>query len=36
VHDVYLVFRNEQAPTGQQMLFVVLTATFQGGKRDGG
>ena len=32
VHDVYLVFRNEQAPNGQQMLFVVLTATFQAGK----
>ena len=29
VHDVYLVFRNEQSPSGQQMLFVVLTATFQ-------
>jgi cytochrome c len=29
VHDVYFVFRNEQAPSGQQMLFVVLTATFQ-------
>ena len=31
VHDVYLVFRNEQASSGQQMLFVVLTATFQAG-----
>jgi len=31
VHDVYLVFRNEQSPSGQQMLFVVLTATFQAG-----
>ena len=29
VHDVYLVFRNDQVPSGQQMLFVVLTATFQ-------
>jgi hypothetical protein len=33
---VYLVFRNEQATSGQQMLFVVLTATFQGGKAVGG
>jgi cytochrome c len=36
LHDVYLVFRNEQATSGQQMLFVVLTATFQGGKAVGG
>jgi cytochrome c len=35
VHDLYFVFRNDQAPSGQQMLFVVLTATFQGGKTDG-
>ena len=26
-HDVYLVFRNEQA-AGDQLLFVLLTATF--------
>ena len=31
VHDLYFVFRNEQVPSGQQMLFVVLTATFQTG-----
>ncbi|HKG93832.1 MAG TPA: ThuA domain-containing protein [Gemmatimonadaceae bacterium] len=30
VHDVYFVFRNEQAG-GQQMLFVVVTATFESG-----
>ena len=30
VHDLYLVFRNDQAPAGQ-MLFIVLTATFEGG-----
>jgi cytochrome c len=35
VHDLYFVFRSDQAPSGQQMVFVVLTATFQGGKTDG-
>jgi cytochrome c len=30
VHDVYFVFRNEQAKSGQN-LFVLLTATFEGG-----
>jgi hypothetical protein len=30
VHDVYFVFRNEQAKGGQN-LFVLLTATFESG-----
>ena len=30
LHDVYFVFRNDQAK-GQQMLFIVLTATFVNG-----
>jgi hypothetical protein len=30
LHDVYFVFRNDQAKT-QQMLFIVLTATFVNG-----
>jgi cytochrome c len=30
VHDLYLVFKNDQAPAGQ-MLFILLTATFEGG-----
>jgi cytochrome c len=30
VHDVYFVFRNEQATSGQN-LFVLLTATFERG-----
>jgi hypothetical protein len=30
MHDVYFVFRNEQAKA-QQMLYIVLTATFVSG-----
>jgi cytochrome c len=30
MHDVYLVFKNDQAKT-QQLLFIVLTATFVNG-----
>jgi cytochrome c len=34
VHDVYLVFRNPDAK-GDQFLFAVLTATFEGSPRSG-
>jgi len=35
LHDVYLVFRNDQAAAGAPQLFVLTTATFELGTRTG-